>query len=192
MQRIDRSPLGGLIARVIAFMRVLPTVCAGDVPFDFNLTATTNGGWIKERLYHFENGRFEFRSVMRMEPDGAAGELVENFSCGAHISVCMKIRLAADTDTLYFFDDGYFLRWGTRRRPIPRWLGVGRFTLAHTNIDRENFRVEISIDHPWFGRLFHQSGEFRAAPVGAINEAINAGAATPAPAHKAACATMRC
>jgi Domain of unknown function (DUF4166) len=181
MQRIECSALGCLIARLIAFMRVLPAVRASGVPFDFNLTATTGGGWIKERLYHFKHGRFEFRSVMRLEP---TGELIENFPYG----LCMKIRLATGGDTLYFLDDGYFLRRGTLRLPIPRWLSVGRFTLAHINLDHDNFRVDISLDHPWFGRLFHQSGEFRQAPVAAIS----GGAATPAPAHTAACATARC
>lgn len=44
-----------------------------------------------------------------------------------------------------------------------RWLGVGRFTLMHQNIDHDNFIVEIRIDHPLFGRLFYQAGRFRQA-----------------------------
>ena len=76
MTHIERSPLGWLIARLITFVHVLPSVRARDVPFEFNLTATANGGWIKQRLYHFSDGPFEFRSVMRVEP---TGELIENF-----------------------------------------------------------------------------------------------------------------
>jgi hypothetical protein len=156
MNQIERSPLGWLIARLIAFVHVLPSVRARDVPFEFNLTATTNAGWIKERLYHFSSGRFEFRSVMRIEP---SGELIENFPFG----LCMKIKLVAEGDSLYFLDDAYFLRIGNWRLPIPRWLSVGRFTLTHKNIDHDNFTVSISLDHALFGRLFYQCGHFRQA-----------------------------
>jgi hypothetical protein len=156
MSEIDRSALGWLIARLIAFLHVLPAVRARDVPFEFNLSAAPGAGWIKERLYRFSDGRFEFRSVMRLEHDG---ELIEQFPFG----LGMKIKLSAGNNTLYFRDDGYFLRVGARRLPLPRWLSVGRFTLEHRNIDCGHFSVEISIDHPWFGRLFHQHGNFQQA-----------------------------
>lgn len=156
MSEIDRSALGWLIARLIAFVHVLPAARARDVPFEFNLTAAPGAGWIKERLYHFSARRFEFRSVMRLARNG---ELIEQFAYG----LGMKIKLAAVADTLYFRDDGYFLRIGALRLPLPRAITVGRFTLAHRNIDREHFSVEISLDHPWFGRLFYQYGNFRQA-----------------------------
>ncbi len=153
MNQIERSTLGWLIAHLIAFVHVLPAVRARDVPFEFNLTATENAGWIKERLYHFNAGRFEFRSVMRVEP---SGELTENFPFG----LCMKIKLVAEDEALYFLDDGYFWRVGSLHIPIPRWMSVGRFTLMHRNIDRENFIVSICLDHPLLRRLFYQQGRF--------------------------------
>ena len=157
MSEINRSAIGWLIARLIAFVHVLPAVRARDVPFEFNLSPAQNTGWIKERLYHFNDGRFEFRSVMSLTRNG---ELIEQFPYG----LGMKIKLGAEGnagDKLYFRDDGYFLRIGKRRILLPRWLGVGRFTLMHQNIDRENFTVEIRIDHPLFGRLFYQHGVFK-------------------------------
>jgi hypothetical protein len=171
MREIERSALGWLIAKLIAFVRILPAQRARDVPFEFNLSAAPGGGWIKERLYHFASGRFEFRSVMGIEP---TGELIENFPCG----LCMKIRLAADADALYFLDDGYFLRLGRARKlrlPIPRWLSVGRFTLTHRNLDRDHFMVSISLQHPLFGRLFYQHGTFQSAqPHAAPDPAVSA------------------
>jgi len=161
MNQIDRSAIGWLIARLIAFVRVLPTARARDVPFEFNLSPAPGAGWIKQRLYHFSDGRFEFRSVMSLTPNG---ELIEQFPYG----LGMKIKLGAEGnhgDTLYFRDDGYFLRIGALRIPLPRWFGVGRFTLMHQNIDRENFIVAISIDHPLFGQLFYQRGAFTPARV---------------------------
>ena len=158
MDEINRSVIGWVIARLIAFVQVLPSARARDVPFEFNLSPAAPldpaSGWIKERLYHFSNGRFEFRSVMRIANNG---ELIEQFPFG----LGMKIKLAAEDDTLYFRDDGYFLCAGKRRLPLPRWLTVGRFVLTHKNIDRDNFTVEINLEHPLFGRLFHQHGRFR-------------------------------
>ncbi len=163
MREIRRSPIGYLIAQLIAFVRILPAAHARNVPFEFNLSPAPAAGWIKQRLYHFHQGRFEFRSVMRIARNG---ELIEQFPCG----LGMKIKLAAEGnqgDKLVFRDDGYFLRLGTRgalRLPLPRWLTVGRFTLTHQNIDHDNFTVEISLDHPWLGQLFYQAGSFKQAP----------------------------
>lgn len=188
MRVVERSPLGWLIARLIAFVRVLPAARARDVPFEFNLTPAPGGGWIKERLYHFGDGRFEFRSVMRIEPKG---ELIENFPCG----LCMKIRLVAKGGSLYFLDDGYFLRIGHTRKlrlPIPRWLSVGRFTLRHRNIDAERFMVSIRLQHPLLGRLFYQCGTFQQVqPEVAADAAFNSGGA-PGPAISATRGSAYC
>jgi hypothetical protein len=175
MDEINRSAIGWAIARLIAFVHVLPSARARDVPFEFNLSPAADTGWIKERLYHFNNGRFEFRSVMHIANNG---ELIEQFPCG----LGMKIKLAAGDDTLCFLDDGYFLRAGNRRLPLPRWLTVGRFVLTHKNIDRDNFTVEINLDHPLFGRLFHQHGRFQQAPA----QVDACGAADPDPARRTA------
>ncbi len=159
MSEINRSPLGWLIAKLIAFVRILPAARARNVPFEFNLSPAPCAGWVKERLYHFRDGDFEFRSVMGI---AANGELIEQFPYG----LGMKIKLGAEGhngDMLYFRDDGYFLRIGKLRLPLPSWLTVGHFTLAHKNIDREKFTVEISLDHPLFGRLFYQYGSFSQA-----------------------------
>lgn len=161
MQVVNRSTIGWLIAKLIAFVRILPAQRARDVPFTFNLTPAPGAGWVKERLYRFRDECFEFRSVMRIADNG---ELIEQFAYG----LGMKIRLATEGengDTLVFRDDGYFLRIGKFKLPLPRWFTVGRFTLAHKNIDRERFTVEISLDHPLFGRLFHQYGTFSESPV---------------------------
>lgn len=179
MDDIQRSALGWWIARLIAFVRILPAQRARNVPFEFHLSRApaVAGGWIKQRLYHFSSGPFEFRSVMSLT---SKGELIEQFPWG----LGMKIRLSAEGDSgdqLYFRDEGYFLCIGGLRMMLPRWLTVGRFTLLHQNIDRENFVVEIRIDHPVLGRLFYQRGQFCEAGVGV---ALNAGAAAaPHPAR---------
>jgi len=167
MGEVNRSALGWLIAKLIAFVRILPATRARNVPFEFNLTPAQGAGWIKERLYRFQEGCFQFRSVMSI---AANGDLVEQFPYG----LGMKIKLGAEDDKLYFRDNGYFLRIGALKLPLPHWLTVGRFTLTHKNIDHENFTVEISIDHPLFGRLFYQYGAFEQSRVSsrAVREKI--------------------
>lgn len=168
MDVVERTFMGWMVAKLIAFVRILPATRARNVPFEFNLRPADNNnpttGWIKERLYRFADGVFEFRSVMSIANHG---ELIEQFPFG----LGMKIKLSAEgtnDDTLYFRDDGYFLKlqlagkaW---RIPLPRLLTAGRFVLAHKNIDRERFTVEIALDHPLLGRLFYQYGEFREQP----------------------------
>lgn len=179
MHRIERSALGWLIAKLIAFVRILPAQSARNVPFEFNLTPAPahapGSAWIKQRVYRFRGGDFEFRSVMRFTPDG---KLIEQFPCGLGMTIELGVE-GVNGDTLTFRDAGYFLRLGKWRLPLARWLTVGRFTLAHRNIDRERFSVAIRLDHPLFGALFHQYGEFSEAPVHAQANAATIPRALP-------------
>jgi hypothetical protein len=154
MDQVDRSVLGRCIAFFLGPLRVLPSHRAYAVPFEFHLDTVPGCGWLKRRIYGFRDGPFEFSSMMSIDTDGA---LVEQFPFGFG----MRVRLEAVGDTLWFRDDGYFLRWGGVRIDFPRWLGIGRFELAHRNIDADRFDVEIRIHHPLFGPLFHQAGRFR-------------------------------
>lgn len=188
MDVVDRSPFGWWIARLLAFARVLPATRTRNTPFEFNLSPAPGvaAGWIKQRVYHFDDGPFEFRSVMHHD---AGGNLVEQFPCG----LGMKIRLGIegrDGDTLCFRDDGYFLRVAALRVPLPRWLGVGHFTLMHRNVDREHFTVDIRIDHPLCGRLFHQHGRFHQTR--SVRVPGGGGAVRPAPERKAIRETACC
>src|SRR5689334_21439128 len=55
MSVVDHSALGWLIAKLIAFVRILPATRARNVPFEFNLSPAPQTGWIKERLYRFRD-----------------------------------------------------------------------------------------------------------------------------------------
>jgi len=161
MHQIDRSVLGWCAALLLRPLRVLPTRRTYGVPFQFHLTpAPIEGGWTKCRVYEFPDGPFEFRSVMRIDDDGG---LIEQFPLGFG----MRVRLEAAGDSLWFRDDGYFLRLGGLRIDLPRWLDIGRFELLHRNLDTERFDVEIRIRHFLFGPLFYQKGRFRGARLAA-------------------------
>lgn len=165
MDQLDRSVFGWCIALVLRPLRVLPSRQAYAVPFAFHLDPAPGcAGWLKRRIYGFRDGPFEFSSVMSIDADGA---LVEQFPLGFG----MRVRLEAAGDTLWFRDDGYFVRWGGVRIDFPRWLGIGRFELSHRNIDAERFDIEIRIHHFLFGPLFHQAGRFQSgeAPLASMD-----------------------
>ncbi len=154
MARIERSPLGWLLARLLRHARVLPHQRAREVEFRFDVEPlATTFGWDKCRLYRFADEDFRFRSRMTFDADGV---LRERFAGG----LGMNLELAVAKDTLLFLDRGYFLHVGRWRLDLPRWLSPGRFRLVHRNLDAARFEVVIDIRHPLFGHLFHQRGEF--------------------------------
>ena len=146
------SPIGALIARLLRPAAVLPDRCGRNVAFEFRIES--EGGKItKQRVYRWVNGEpFVFRSVF-----GHAPRLNEEFRGG----LGMYLELVATKNALLFRDKGYFLRLGSVRIPLPRWLSVGTFELLHRSIDEQRFQVLIRITHPLFGTLFYQRGEFR-------------------------------
>jgi hypothetical protein len=151
------SPLGSLLARLLRRAALLPERCARKTPFEFRI-GERQGEFIKERDYHLSPHRvFRFRSVFR-----AAPRLHEEFRGG----LGMYLQLREKRGALLFRDRGYFLRVGSWRIPLPRWLTMGRFELLHRSLDAERFQVLLRVAHPLFGTLFYQRGEFRRAAPG--------------------------
>lgn len=156
MTHVRRSALGWLLAQVTRFSGLIPGYQGTDVPFSF--TVRPHGlAWRKHRCYRFRDGPFDFRSVMRPEPDG---RLAERFR-GA---LGMYLVLEPGEGTLEFRDAGYFLHFGTWRLDLPRWLHPGRFRLVHRNLDARSFSVHLTLRHRWFGTLVDQAGTFHGEP----------------------------
>ena len=148
------SPLGALIAWLLRRAALVPERRARKVPFEFRV-GVHDGQFTKERDYHLGQHRvFRFRSVFRDTP-----RLQEEFRGG----LGMYLQLRTQCGALLFRDDGYFVRLGWWRMPLPGWLTIGRFELLHRSIDTERFQVVLRVAHPVFGTLFYQRGEFRHA-----------------------------
>jgi len=148
------SPIGALLARVIRRWSILPDRCARDAEFTFDI-GEKHGSIVKQRTYRM-GGERTFRFVSRFSD---VPRLHEEFGGG----IGMNLRLIARRDCLWFCDQGYFLRFGRHRLPLPRWLTVGRFDLMHRNIDANRFQIIIRVAHPLFGTLFYQRGVFEQA-----------------------------
>lgn len=145
------SPIGALIARLLRRAAILPGLCGRNATFEFRI-ARDGDKIVKQRVYNWTNGeQFVFRSIFNSDP-----RLHEEFRGG----IGMYLQLFATHAALLFRDRGYFLRVGSIRIPLPRWLSVGSFELLHTNIDSQRFQVIIRVAHPLLGTLFYQRGEF--------------------------------
>lgn len=148
------SPVGAVIARLLRRAAILPHHCARDADFEFRIEPGRDE-LIKTRNYFLRPGRcFSFRSRLREQP-----ALHEEFNG----KLGMYLRLAVENGALLFRDDGYFLRLGRWRIPLPAWLTVGRFELLHRNLDPQRFQILIRVSHPLLGTLFYQRGEFQSA-----------------------------
>jgi hypothetical protein len=83
--------------------------------------------------------------------------LEEHVGCG----ITMLLRVAASAQGLKFSSAGYQLRIGRLRFAIPRWLAPGQCTVTHRDLEADRFAFEMTLAHPRFGELIHQSAEYR-------------------------------
>ena len=110
------------------------------------------------RVYRGKGGRHQaIRSVKRFS--GSTG-LEEYLGCG----VCMALRVRTEGCSLVFESCGYYLAFGERRMPLPRWLTPGRLTVRNTDLPAPWFRFSLELTHPWFGVVLRQEAVFEDAP----------------------------
>jgi hypothetical protein len=100
----------------------------------------------------------------------ADGTLVEQLPARLRMQLDAKERDGA----LHFISRRYYfdlpLAWKTRqahaapvlRLVLPRWLSPGTVHVVHTDEALGWFRFTMTVTHPVLGRLFHQTGRFRA------------------------------
>ena len=114
-----------------------------------------NSAWT--RVYRGKGGRHQaIRSVKRFS--GPTG-LEEYLGFG----ICMALRVRAEGCSLVFESCGYYLAFGERRLPLPRWLTPGRLTVRNTDLAAPWFRFSLELAHPWFGVVLRQEAMFEDA-----------------------------
>lgn len=151
MQQVYCSPVGWLIATLLAPLALVPARCAQNVAFTFQIDPGANGCLLKTRSFRWAYGApFIFRSQF-----GCAPTLHERFFGG----LGMHLKLRARDGALEFLDDGYFLEVAGYRINLPRWANP-RFELVHRNLDEQRFQVLLKVSHACFGTLIYQRGEF--------------------------------
>jgi hypothetical protein len=72
----------------------------------------------------------------------------------------MTLAVFEQDASLVFQSRDYFLHLAALRIPIPALLTPGRCTVTHAPVSRRRFRFTMTMEHPLWGRTFHQDGEF--------------------------------
>ncbi len=155
MHTVESSALGRLIAyfgRLIGSPLVAGT--GYNVPCTVSLLPDTElGGTIWHRLYVFPEGRETAATTKRSGDDGTP---VESFNRWCGMGLDIQVRAGE----LHFTADKYFVEWRGRRLQLPRWLSPGRLAIVHRDEGGGRFRFVMTLQHPLFGVIMYQNGEF--------------------------------
>jgi hypothetical protein len=133
----------------------LPTAAGGRMAAAAAVTeCEALGGQIWTRLYA-RDAQFPqvIQSTKRFA--GPTG-LEECLPCG----VGMQLAVGVEAGALVFRSTGYFIELFGRCIPLPASLCPGVITVSHREIDPTRFVFELTVDHPWFGRVLEQGAQF--------------------------------
>lgn len=127
------------------------------------------GGGVRwSREYRWPDARTNLVRSTKMITAG--GTLVEKLPAG----LCMQLTVQERDGALHFISRRYYfelpLPWKGRhaqaasglRLVLPRWLSPGTVHVVHRDEASGWFRFTLTVTHPVLGRLFHQTGRFRA------------------------------
>ena len=153
---VQRSALGLVFAALAKLIGgPLPLQRAHCVPTDVGVWDDRRGGVVWERNLYLRPGEPPacIRSTKRRGPDGGLLECVEG-------GLGMVLTVFEENGALVFQSRGYFLDLAGLRVPIPTFLTPGRCRVTHAAVAPTRFRFTMAMDHPLWGRTFHQTGLF--------------------------------
>jgi hypothetical protein len=102
------------------------------------------------------------RSTKVIKDDGALVEVLP-----AHL--CMSLHVYEEAGALHFMSRAYYFElpmpWMRRRLSLvlPPWLSPGTTHVRHIDLSGGWFRFSMTVTHPLFGEVFHQTGCFHAS-----------------------------
>ncbi|MEY2927113.1 MAG: hypothetical protein RL367_1590 [Pseudomonadota bacterium] len=158
----------GLAGRVLAQIARLiggPLPLHADLGLAAAVTVTEDeaeGGQIWTRQYGRHRG---FPQMIHSVKRFAGSTGLEEY-LGRGFGIALKLRVAGGA--LYFDSDHYFLRLGSHRLALPRWLTPGDLTIGHIDHGDSWFTFTLDLAHPVFGRLIHQQCRFTEAVTGTL------------------------
>lgn len=102
------------------------------------------------------NSNSNGRTVRSTKELGADGGLLERTDGG----LSMSLDVFEENGALVFRSRSFWWVLGRMRLAMPALLTPGTCTVAHTDLGCGQFRFTLSMQHPWWGETFHQSGVF--------------------------------
>lgn len=155
MKEIRLSFAGKILARLGTLIGTpLALHCGTHIPISVSVYYDTLlKGYTWDRFYHFNQGDCRVTSTKRLTDDG---KLIEQLGRG----VSMRLQISEHEGALKFTSRDYYWHWRGLRIRIPRFLSPGTTTVKQAAIDASRFVFELSVDHPVFGKIAWQHGEF--------------------------------
>ncbi len=152
---VQVSPLGRLFVTLGRLFDALVPYGGEGIPVTVrNWSQRDSRAMFWHRTFNYPGRRpVVFRS--RMEYAGGA-DIVEYVKYGLGI----RMRLSAEGENLRYDSRGYQWDLGPLTLRIPDWLLLGKATIREIPESAERFRVEFTIDHPFWGRTFGYAGRF--------------------------------
>jgi hypothetical protein len=109
--------------------------------------------WLREYLWEDGSGNV-VRSTKVITADG---RLIEKLPARLN----MPLKVYVEGNALHFESEGYFFDLGFGLRLwLPPFLSPGVTHVEHVELGHGWFRFTLSVDHPWFGEMFFQTGRF--------------------------------
>ena len=133
----------------------LTTLRRAALPATVNVRDDGRGGVVWERCLHVA-GAAHSRVVRSTKLPGPAGTVIERTDGG----LAMELDVFEERGALVFRSRRYFLALGAWRLPIPLALTPGTCRVEHRDEGGGRFRFTLAMEHPWWGRTFHQTGLF--------------------------------
>lgn len=107
-----------------------------------------------QRTVRYEDGReVGFSSAVVY---AGTGELIEYTN--ALLGLRMRVRVV--DGKLFYDSNGYVLKLGSFKLPIPEWLALGHARIEESALDENSFVMDFRLVHPLFGEIFSYAGEF--------------------------------
>lgn len=108
-----------------------------------------------QRIMTYPDSKIDyFRSQMRFV---AEHELIESTGFGFGL----RLTVAVNNGDLVYRSNGHLWQWGKFTVNIPDWLMLGTATISEYALSEQEFYLDFSIQHPWWGETYSYRGNFR-------------------------------
>jgi Domain of unknown function (DUF4166) len=150
------SRCGRVLCQLVRLLGApLPLSSDTFIPATVSVTEdSASGGQFWTRVYGRRGG---FPQVIHSSKRFAGPTGLEEY---VGWGVGIALRLEVKDEALHFLSDHYFVKLGSARLRLPRWLSPGRMRVSHIDCGHGSFAFVLSLVHPLLGELVRQTAMF--------------------------------